>query len=77
LIGRTSIGTSVWTDIVMAKLVGIDCLALYGATLYDYYIRSELMVLISKSSKGNLGEHKLNLIIQHARGTIKITGNNS
>jgi hypothetical protein len=28
LIGRTSIGTSVWTDIVMAKLVGIDCLAL-------------------------------------------------
>jgi hypothetical protein len=45
--------------------------------LYDYYIRSELMVLVSKSSKGNLGDHKLNLNIQHARGTIKITGDNS
>jgi len=77
LIRRTSIRTSVWADIIIAKLVGIDCLAFQGATWSDYYTRSELMVLVSKSSKGNLGDHKLNLNIQHARGTIKITGDNS
>jgi hypothetical protein len=52
LIRRTSIRTSVWTDILIAKLVRIDCLTFQGATWSDYYTRSELMVLVSKAVKG-------------------------